>query len=61
MVYSGPDCADATRVCVITGSDSFTIQKLVYDESTGDSVPTPQNVSVAPNDGSKMVRLGGRS
>lgn len=38
-------CDDPIRVCVITGSDQFTIGS--------------QNITVTPNDGNKMVRLGG--
>lgn len=55
VVYDGPqpspECEqnpDPTRICVVEGTDNFATQ--------GGGA---QSISVAPNDGSRMVRLGG--
>jgi hypothetical protein len=56
LVYDGPqgapDCQanpDPTRICLIEGADEFTV-----DDGDG-----TRAVTVTPNDGSKMARLGG--
>ena len=53
-------------ICIIEGSDSFDVTKSLDPICTGDGVDyacTPQSevetVAVAPNDGARMVRLGG--
>ena len=47
----GPaSCATPEGICVVEGNDEFTVQDEAYNE---------QAVSVAPIDGTKMVRIGG--
>jgi len=56
-VETGATCADPANqrdVCV-TGSDTFNVRS--YDETNGEYVY--EDVTIAPVDGSKMVRLGG--
>jgi hypothetical protein len=61
-VYNGPRCSSRTQagVCVINGSDRFTIHEEVYNPGTGELEPVPaRKITVSPNAGKKMVRLGG--
>jgi hypothetical protein len=61
-VYNGPRCSSRTQagVCVINGSDRFTIREEVYNPDTGELEPLPgREITVTPNAGKKMVRLGG--